>query len=66
MLKYITFNSSSYAMQADRLIKLEGVRLIPLPTKINTGCGLCLKVEKNIDLVEKILSENGIEYDVYE
>lgn len=66
MLKYITFNSSSYAMQADRLIKLEGVRLIPLPTKIDAGCGLCLKVEKNIDLVEKILSENGIEYDVYE
>lgn len=66
MLKYVTFRSSGYAMTADRLIDLEGVRLIPLPTKIDAGCGLCLKVEKNMDKVEKILKENKIEYDIYE
>lgn len=53
-------------MQANRAIDLDGVRLIPLPTKIDAGCGLCLKVEKNLDEVEKILQEKNIEYEIYE
>lgn len=50
-------------MMADDSIHLDGVRLIPLPSKFSKGCGLCLKVELNIDEVERILKEKNIDYD---
>lgn len=63
MLNYIIFKTASDAMMADDSIHLDGVRLIPLPSKFSKGCGLCLKVELNIDEVERILKEKNIDYD---
>jgi len=44
----ITFKNTSSAIKAEQclLAKNLGVTVLPLPSKISSGCGICLKVKE--------------------
>ena len=45
----ISFQNTNYAMKAERLLLDENlcVVVMPLPSQISAGCGLCLRVSQN-------------------
>lgn len=49
----ILFESVSYALKAEKILKQEGVphKLIPIPKHISPDCGICLRL--TIDVKEK-------------
>lgn len=42
----LTFHSTHHAIQAEQLLIAEGisVSVMPLPSSIRAGCGLCLRI----------------------
>lgn len=61
-----TFYSTHLALEFERTLKSEDifVKLIPVPRKISSSCGLAGKIkEKDISEVEKICEKNKIEYE---
>lgn len=48
------------------LVKNLHVSVIPLPSDISAGCGICLRLsDDEIETAVNILSENGIEFNLY-
>lgn len=64
----ITFKNTNYAIKSEQLI-LENhikVSIMPLPSQIRAGCGICLRIDKDsIDSAESILRENSVEFETY-
>lgn len=59
----ITFSNTNAAIKAERYLMAEHlqVRVMPLPSQIKAGCGICLRLpEKEIGCALKILSEHQI------
>lgn len=58
----ITFNSPHLAMAAEKLCeKSFTCRLIPLPTDIDAGCGLAMKILlADWDSIKKLLSDENL------
>ena len=57
----ITFESVHYVMRAEKLLKQNGyeVRLIPVPRKISSDCGMALKLFcDDVQEVKGFLEEN--------
>jgi hypothetical protein len=50
----ILFKAVSYALKAEKILKLEGLphKIIPVPKHISTDCGICLRFRP--ELREKI------------
>jgi hypothetical protein len=44
------FKSVSYVLKAEKILKKEGLphKLIPVPKKISSDCGICLRFEPAI------------------
>lgn len=60
-----TFNTTTDAIAAEFSCKKAEVpsRLIPLPSVISAGCGMCLKCKpENRENVISVLTENSIEH----
>ena len=64
-----TFYSTHLALEFERTLKSKEiyVKLIPVPRKISSSCGLAGKIEKkDLSEVKEICEENNIEFeDIY-
>lgn len=62
----VIFYSTSGAIKTESLAKRQGliVKLIPVPRHLSSDCGICLRFNlDDIHRIEKILSDNNIEFD---
>ena len=62
----VIFYSTSGAIKTESLAKKQGitVKLIPVPRHLSSDCGICLRFNSDdIKKIEKILSDNHIEFD---
>lgn len=46
----ILFESVSYALKAEKILKQEGIphKLIPVPRQISPDCGICLRLTMDV------------------
>lgn len=60
----ITFSSTSHAIRAESHLLKKNVliKVRPIPSKISSGCGICL-VFDDIDTVLMIVKEDSLAYD---
>lgn len=61
-----TFYSTHLALEFENLLENSGfnVKIIPVPRKISSSCGLAGKVEsKDYKEIESICEKNGLEYE---
>ena len=61
-----TFYSTHLALEFERTLKSKEVyvKLIPVPRKISSSCGLAGKIEeKDLSKVKEICTENDIEFE---
>jgi len=60
----ITFKNTSFAIKAEQYL-LENkfqVSVLPLPSQISAGCGICLRIKQDeIQAVIKTLTEKNID-----
>lgn len=59
----ITFQNTNHAIKGENYLLAEniGVSVLPLPSEIKKGCGICLKVnQKDLNTVMFILNEKAI------
>lgn len=62
----ILFQSTSHALRLERLAIDSGIKgkLIPVPRKISSDCGVCYRfTEEEMDKIKKLLSDSNIEYE---
>jgi hypothetical protein len=60
----VLFYSVSSALQAEKLLKKEGIttKLIPVPRQLSSDCGICLRFEQPEETrVKVILEEKQVE-----
>lgn len=60
---FISFDSTSYALQAESFLKDSKLALavIPTPREVTESCGLSIKIDKNdVTLVKEIICEGNI------
>ncbi len=60
----ITFSQTSQAIRGEGLLLDRGlpVRVIPLPSRIGAGCGICFRIQgPDLEEASHILQEAGIE-----
>lgn len=52
----LLFKSVSYVLKAEKILKESGLscKLIPVPKRISSDCGVCLRIEANMK--EKIIA----------
>jgi hypothetical protein len=57
----VLFYSTSSALQAEKLLKKEGIttKLIPVPRQLSSDCGICLRFEKPEEARVKVILEEG-------
>ncbi|MEG1846901.1 MAG: DUF3343 domain-containing protein [Lachnospiraceae bacterium] len=59
----LTFKNTNYAIQAEQTLLERGVKVkvMPLPSVIRAGCGICLRItEENGVIAQQILEEIGV------
>ncbi|MCR5785596.1 MAG: DUF3343 domain-containing protein [Eubacterium sp.] len=66
----ITFEKTTNVIKAEMLCKEANMpgRVIPVPTAISAGCGLCFMTDpSNREMIVMFLKEKGIDYEsIYE
>lgn len=64
MICLLSFASTHHAMAAERHCEKQcPCRLIPLPPKIDAGCGLVLRLEEeSLPIALQVLTEKNIPY----
>jgi len=57
----VLFYSTSGALQAEKLLKKEGVttKLIPVPRQLSSDCGICLRFEQSKETRVRVILEEG-------
>ena len=57
----VLFYSTSGALQAEKLLKKEGVttKLIPVPRQLSSDCGICLRFEHSKETRVRVILEEG-------
>lgn len=59
----ITFPNSHLVLKGEKALEKEDVKIIPLPSQISAGCGLCVMCDTdNIFNMTKILDDKNILY----
>ena len=61
-----TFYSTHLALEFERILKSEDmyVKIMPVPRKISSSCGLAGKIEEeDLPKVKEICNENSIEFE---
>lgn len=64
--RVILFESTRYAIRAERLLKAERVKIkvIPTPRKYSSNCGVSIAFsEADTERVKQILKEKGVPFD---
>ena len=59
----ITFISANHAIKGEKVLLEAGIEVavMPLPTQIKAGCGICLRVEDGEEVSAiRLLAENKI------
>ncbi len=62
----VVFRSTSGAIRAEKLAKEAGmaVKLIPVPRRLSSACGLCLRFESpDTDRVRSLLDGERVEFE---
>jgi hypothetical protein len=62
----ITFPSVHQALKFEKTVKgkINVIKLIPVPRKISSSCGIAGRMEEgDLEIAKKICSLNGIEYE---
>jgi len=62
----VLFHSTSSAIRAESLALQAGieVKLIPVPRRLSSDCGVCLRVVSgDLDRVRQLLERSLVEYD---
>lgn len=60
----ISFNSTHHAIRTEKLLLIEDLKILTLPTprEIAASCGLSIKFEKDdLEQINKIMEENSLE-----
>jgi len=60
----ILVHATSHALRAEKLVKQAGIscRLIPVPRRLSSDCGVCLRVKQaDRDVVEQLLTDSRLE-----
>jgi probable selenium-dependent hydroxylase accessory protein YqeC len=60
--------NTHFAIRAEQILleRIENVFVMPLPSVIKSGCGICLRVQKeDVDVSMDILNKNQIPYTLY-
>ncbi|PID27296.1 MAG: hypothetical protein CR982_05985 [Candidatus Cloacimonadota bacterium] len=65
MDKIILFFSTNYAIWANEVLESKGVTssMTSVPRELSSDCGYCIKFNDDKKKIEKILIDEGIEYD---
>lgn len=60
----ITFETTNYAILAERIIIKNNIHVMvmPLPPSIKAGCGICLRIEPDSIEEIKLVLEGTVEY----
>lgn len=64
----ITFKNTNHAIKGERLLLDDNVKVnvMPLPSQIRAGCGICLRVSENdIPEAEQFLKDKDIDFETY-
>lgn len=65
----LTFNSTHFALAAEKKLKEKNllVQLIPTPRSVSSRCGFSLKIEyTEMDIIQNAISEQNIKHtDIY-
>ena len=64
----LTFKNTNFAIKSEQYLLMKNlhVSVIPLPSDISAGCGICLRLsDDEIETAVSILRENGIEFNLY-
>jgi len=59
----ITFKNTNFAIKAEQCLLTQGfsVGVLPLPSQISAGCGICIRMSKDeIKPALKLLADKGI------
>ncbi len=61
----ILFFSTHYVIRASDVLKKNHIenKMIPVPRKLSSDCGYCIKINDDSRVAKKILEDNNIEYD---
>lgn len=69
MKQIILFYSTNQAMWTADILKENNIKhkMIPVPRELSSDCGYCVEFfEEPKDNIEKLLKDNGIEFDSIE
>ena len=61
----VSFNSTQYAMRADKLIRENNITstTLPTPREITASCGISIRfLKEDLDKVSSILKDNSVEF----
>lgn len=61
----VSFNSTQYAMRADKLIRENNITstTLPTPREITASCGISIRfLNEDLDKVNSILKDNNVEF----
>ena len=61
----VSFNSTQYAMRADKLIRENNITstTLPTPREITASCGISIRfLKEDLDKVSSILRDNSVEF----
>ncbi|OWZ84961.1 DUF3343 domain-containing protein [Natranaerobius trueperi] len=67
MFLVITFPTTHNALHFEKILKKNNIKgkLIPVPRKLSSNCGLCGRIDndKDLDLILTLCKENNITFD---
>ena len=61
----VSFNSTQYAMRADKLIRENNITstTLPTPREITASCGISIRfLKEDLEKVSSILKDNSVEF----
>ena len=61
----VSFNSTQYAMRADKLIRESNITstTLPTPREITASCGISIRfLKEDLEKVSSILKDNSVEF----
>lgn len=62
----LTFDTSNEAIKGELLLQGKlPVRMIPLPPEIQSGCGLCLRIDASLADIRKVIKKYSVEGELY-
>lgn len=62
----LTFSTTNQVVAGECALKKNcNIRIIPLPGEISAGCGLCLKVEEQEEIIRREIQRQQLDCELY-